>query len=87
MRAFPTAIMIVAAACLFGLPNAALADDAAERAEIDSKVDGALANLRATVPDSQAIEKPLPPLSPKASTSATKRTFPLSPARTRTSRS
>lgn len=57
MRAFPTAILIVAAACLVGLPKAVFADDAAERTEIDGNVDGALAKLHATVPGSEAIEK------------------------------
>ena len=57
MRQFPTAILMLAAACLVGLPKAVLADDAAERTEIDGNVDGALAKLHATVPGSEAVEK------------------------------
>jgi lipid-binding SYLF domain-containing protein len=57
MRLFPTAVLLLATACLAGLPEAVRADDVAEAAEIDSNVDAALANLHETVPGSQQIEK------------------------------
>jgi len=57
MRLFPTAVALMSMACLIGLPSAALADAAAERTEIDGKVDTALAKLHETVPGSQQVEK------------------------------
>jgi len=57
MRLFPTAVVLMTMACLIGPPMAALADDAAQRAEIDGNVDTALAKLHETVPGSQQIEK------------------------------
>lgn len=57
MRLFPTAVALITLACLVGPPRAALADDAAERAEIDRNVDTAIAKLHETVPGSQQIEK------------------------------
>jgi lipid-binding SYLF domain-containing protein len=57
MRLFPTAVVLMSMACLIGLPSAALADAAAERTEIDGKVDTALAKLHESVPGSQQVEK------------------------------
>ena len=57
-RLFPTAVVLIGIACLVpGVITVARADDAAERAEINSNVDAALSELHAGVPGSQEIEK------------------------------
>jgi lipid-binding SYLF domain-containing protein len=57
MRLFPAVLLSIGMACFVGLPNVAIADPAAERAEINRSVSEALTRLYKTVPGSQAVAK------------------------------
>jgi lipid-binding SYLF domain-containing protein len=57
MRLFPAVMLSIGMACLVGLPTVAIADPAAERAEINRDVSEALTRLYKTVPGSQAVAK------------------------------
>ena len=57
MRLFPAAAVLIGMACLVHFPTAAMADPAAERAEINRNVNEALSRLYKTVPGSQAVAK------------------------------
>ena len=57
MRLIPAIALTIGMACLVGMPRSAIADDAAERAEINRNVNEALAVLYKTVPGSRDIAK------------------------------